>query len=51
MINIFAHWVMEIGITKHGTNKSLIPTTTPQETYRYPESMLKQLPKDALKLI
>ena len=29
--NFFAHWIREIDITKYGTNKSLIPTTTPRE--------------------
>ena len=26
--NFLAHWIREIDITKYGTNKSLIPTTT-----------------------
>ena len=47
--NFFVRSVKEIDITKHGTNKSLIPTTTPQEIYRYCESILKILPKDPLK--
>ena len=38
--NFFAHWIREIDITKYGTNKSLIPTTTPKEIYRYSDSML-----------
>ena len=38
--NFFAHWVKEIDITKYGTNKSLIPTTTSQEIYRYSEPIL-----------
>ena len=49
--NFFAHWIREIDITKYGTNKSLIPTTTPKEIYRYSDSMLKHLPKNALKMI
>ena len=32
-------------------NNSFLSTTTPQETYRYSESMLKHLPKNALKMI
>ena len=36
---------------KYGTNKSLIPTTTPKEMYRYSGSMLKHLPKHAVKMI
>lgn len=42
--------VKEIDILKYGTSKSLIPTTTPQEIYRYSDSMLKHLPKNALKM-
>ena len=49
--NFFAHWVEEIDIAKYGTNKSLIDTTTPQEIYRYSESILKYLPKDVLNMI
>ena len=33
--NFFAHWIKEIGITKYGTNKQLIPISTPQEIYQY----------------
>ena len=49
--NYFAHWIRKIDITKYGTNKSFIPTTTPKERYRYTDSMLKHLPKNALKII
>ena len=49
--NFFAHWIREIDITKYGTNKSLIPTTTPKEIYRYSDTILKHLPKKALKMI
>ena len=49
--NFFAHWIREINITKYGTNKCLVPTTTPKEIYRYSDSMLKHLPKNALKMI
>ena len=49
--NFFAHWIREIDITKYGTNKSLIPTTTPKEIYRYSNSTLKHLPKMAPKMI
>ena len=49
--DFFAHWVREIDITKYGINMSLIPTTTPKEIYRYSDSMLKHLPKNALKMI
>ena len=36
---------------KYGTNKSLILTTTPKEIYRYSNEMLKNLPKNAPKMI
>ena len=47
--NFFAHWVKEIDITKYGTNKQLIPTSTPQEIYQYSDAMLKHLPEKYLK--
>ena len=47
----FAHWIKATDVTKYGTNKTLIPTTTPQEVYRYSDTMLKHLPKGALKII
>ena len=49
--NFFAHWLRETDIRKYGTNKSLIPTTTPNKIYRYSDSMLKYLPKNAQKMI
>ena len=47
--NFFAQLINEISITKHGSNKELIPTFSPYEIYQYPDSMLKHLPKDTLK--
>ena len=41
----FAHWIREIEIMKYGTDKSLIPTTTPKEIYRYSNSILKHCQK------
>ena len=49
--NFFLHWIREIDITKYGTNKSIILMTTPKNIYRYSNSMLKHLPKNALKMI
>ena len=49
--NFFVHWVKEINILKYGMNKSLIPISNSQEIYQYSYSMLKHLPKNALKLI
>ena len=51
-VNIFfLHWVKKINTLKYDTNQSLIPTTTTQEIYQYSDSMLKHLPKSALKMI
>ena len=36
--SFFAHWIKEIDITKYGTMKQLIPTSTPQEIYQYPDA-------------
>ena len=49
--NFFAYWIREIDIAKYGTNKFLDPTTTPKKIYRYSNSILKHLPKKALKMI
>ena len=34
-----------------GSDKELIPTFSPYETYQYADAMLKHLSKDALKII
>ena len=47
--NFFAHFVKEISVTKYGSNKELIPTFSPYDTYQYSDAMLKHLPKDTLK--
>ena len=47
--NFVAHLLKEISITKYGSNKELIPTFSPYEIYQYSDSMLKHLPKEALK--
>ena len=49
--NFFAHFVKEINVTKYGNDKQLIPTFSPYEIYQYPDSILKHLPKDALKTL
>ena len=49
--NFFAHWIKEIDIAKYGTDKQLIPTSTPQEIYQYSDSMLKHLPEKSLRKI
>ena len=43
-INFIAHWKKEINIMKYGTNKQLVPTTTPLKIYQYSDAMLKHLP-------
>ena len=49
--NFFAHWVKEVSITKHGSDKELPPTFSPWEVYQYSDQMLKHLPADDLKSI
>ena len=49
--NFFAHFVKEISVTKHESNKELIPSFSPYEIYQYFDAMLKHLPADALKTI
>ena len=49
--NFFAHFVKKISTTKYGSDKELIPTFSPYETYQYADSMLKHLSEKALKTI
>ena len=49
--NFLAHWVKEVGRTKYGSDKELLPTFTPWEVYQYSDAMLKHLPKDSLKTL
>lgn len=49
--NFFAHRVKEVSIAKYGSDKELPPTFSLYEVYQYFDSMLKHLPKDALKTI
>ena len=49
--NFFAHWAREVSVTKCGSDKELPPTFSPYEVYQYANSMVKHLPKDALKTI
>ena len=51
MNNFFAHFVKEISVTIYGNDKQLITTFLPYEIYQYSDSMLKHLPKDALKKV
>ena len=43
--NFFAHWIIEINITKFGTAEILIRTSTPMDIYQYSDAMLKYLPE------
>ena len=49
--NFFAYFVKEVSVTKYGSDKELITTFPPYEIYQYANTMLKHLPKDALKTI
>ena len=41
----------QIDILKYSKDKSLIPMLSQQEIYQYSNSMLKHVPKNALKMI
>ena len=43
--NFFALWIIEINITKFGTDEILIRTSTPMDIYQYSDAMLKHLPE------
>ena len=47
--NFFAHLLKERSITEYGSNKELIPRFSPYKIYQYSDSMLKHLPKNAMK--
>ena len=47
--NFFAHLIKEIGVTRYGNDKKLIPTFSPYQIYQYSDAMLKHLPKNSLK--
>ena len=49
--NSFEHWVKETNMTKYGSDKQLMPTSSPFEIYQYSDSMLKHLPEKSLKMI
>ena len=48
--NFFAQWIKEIDIMKYGANKSLIPTTSLKEIYRFLMKCLN-IYQNALKVI
>ena len=48
-VNIFfAHWIKDITVKRYGDHIAVLPINTTLDTYRYSESMLKHMPKDAL---
>ena len=49
--NFVAHWIKEINIAKYGSDKQLIPTSSPYDIYQYSDSMLKHLPEKSLQKI
>ena len=49
--NLFAHLVKEISMTRYGNDKQLMLSFSPYEIYQYLDSMLRHLPKNALKKI
>lgn len=48
--NCFAHWIKEIDIKRYGDNLQILLTNNPTVIYRSPDAILKQIPKDALKI-
>ena len=49
--NFFVHFIKEISLRSYGNDKQLMPTFSPYEIYQYSDTMLKHLPKNALKKI
>ena len=46
--NFFAHWIKDVTVKRYGEDITVLPISTTLDTYRYSESMLKHMPKDAL---
>ena len=47
--SFFTHLIIERIIREYGSNKEHIPRFSPYKIYQYSDSMIKHLPKDALK--
>ena len=46
--NFSAHWIKDVTVKRYGDDIAVLPINTTLDTYRYSESMLKHMPKDAL---
>ena len=46
--NFFAHWIKDVTVKCYGDDIAVLPIKPTLDTYRYSESMLKHMPKDAL---
>ena len=46
--NFFAHWIKDVTVKRYGDGIAVLPINLTLDTYRYSESMLKHMPKDAL---
>ena len=46
--NFFAHWIKDVTVKRYGDEIAVLPINTTLDTYRYSESMLKHMPKEAL---
>ena len=46
--NFFAHWIKDVTVKRYGDDIAVLPFNTTLDTYRYSESMLKHMPKEAL---
>ena len=46
--NFFPHWIKDVTVKRYGDDIAVLPINTTLGTYRYSESILKHMPKDAL---
>ena len=46
--NFFAHWIKDVTVKRYGDDIAVLPFNTTLDFYRYSESMLKHMPKEAL---
>ena len=46
---VFAHFMKEIDIKRHGDDMPILPFTNTVDIYRYSDELLKHMPKDSLK--
>ena len=47
--SFFAGWIKSINIKRYGDDFQILPLSNPINLYKYPDPMLKDMPKGALK--